>query len=359
MLKALDRYILKKYLSAFFFVVMILVVVICVIDYTEKNDTFIRHNLSARVIFLDYYINFFVYIANMLAPIIAFIATVFVTARLASRTEIVAILSAGVSFKRILFPYFLGAVMISSIIFYLHGFVIPRANRVRMNFENQYVWSEHHYDKRNIHIKIAPTSLIYMESYNNSITCGYQITLETIKDGKLLDKITASRLLWQPASKKWRLEFWKKHIFNGKNESATNGDILDTTINLHPEDFESQRMMHEQLTITELSYEINKLRDRGSDGVVPYEIERYDRFTYPFSIIILTIIGVIVASKKSRNGVGAQIAFGFLLAFSYVLFVVIGRSLANVGGLPPALSCWLPNFIFSSIGLIMYWRIPK
>lgn len=295
----------------------------------------------------------------MLAPLLVFISTVFVTAKLASRTEVVAILSAGISFRRFILPFFVGSLFISGLIFYLKGYVIPRANKIRMNFENIYIWPEYNYDQRNIHIKVAPESYVYMESYNNTIHCGYQFTLETLSDSVLKDKITANRIIWIPETKKWRIEFWKKQIFDGKKEYFTRGDALDTTLNLHPEDFESQRFMYDQLTLTELDYEINKLTDRGVEGIAPYQIEKYDRFTYPFSIVLLTIIGVIIASKKSRKGMALQITLGFMLAFTYIFFVVIGRSFASVGGIPPVISCWIPNFIFSIIGLVIYWRIPK
>lgn len=334
-------------------------IVVCVIDYTEKNDQFISRAAPLKMILIDYYINFFLHIAIMLAPLLVFISTVFVTAKMASLTEIVAILSAGVSFKRFLLPYFAGALIISGLIFYLKGYVIPRANKIRMNFENIYVWPEYHFEQRNIHIKVGAESYVYMESYNNSIHCGYQVTLETLGDSVLKNKITANRLIWLPESKKWRIEFWKKQTFEGKKEYFTKGDALDTTLSLHPEDFESQRFMYDQLTLTELDYEIKKLTQRGAEGIEPYQIEKYDRFTYPFSILLLTIIGVIISSKKSRKGMALQITLGFMLAFTYIFFVVIGRSLASVGGIPAVISCWIPNFIFTVIGFIIYWRIPK
>lgn len=358
-LKILDRYILKKYLTTFVFVVMVIITVILVIDYTEKNEDFIRKNAPLQKIIFEYYLNLAPYFINQLSPLLVFIATVFVTARLAARTEIVAILSAGVSYVRILKPYFLGSIVIGILTFYMYGWVIPKASRIRHGFENQYVRGQFFFDKRNVHIKVAPKSYIYMESYNNTIHSGYQFTLETIDSGRVIDKISCSRIVWNPEKQKWRLEFWQKHTFNGKTETETRGDYLDTTINLSPKDFETQHMLYEQLTIDELNAQIELLKERGAEGIEPYMIEKYERYTYPFAIVILTIIGVIVSSRKSREGVGFQIAFGFLLAFVYIIFLIIGRSMANTGGIHPSVSAWIPNAVFAFIGLLLYFRVPK
>ncbi|MFN0049282.1 MAG: LptF/LptG family permease [Cytophagales bacterium] len=358
-LTILDRYILKKYLVTFVFVVLIIITVICVIDYTEKNEDFLTKNVPLREIFISYYLNFIPYVINILSPILVFIATVFVTARLASRTEIIAILSSGTSFLRILRPYLLGSAIIAIVTYYMYGWVIPRASRIRHGFENVYVRGQYFFDKRNVHIKVAPTSYVYMESYNNSIHCGYQFTIETIDIGRVIDKLSASRIVWKEDIKKWRIEYWTKHSFEGKKEIETRGNELDTTLNLSPKDFETQHMLYEQMTIDELSAQVDLLTQRGAEGVEPYLIEKYTRQTYPFSIIILTIIGVIVSSRKSREGVGLQIALGFGLAFMYIIFMIIGQSIGKGGAITPALSAWIPNVIFSGIGLIMYFRVPK
>jgi lipopolysaccharide export system permease protein len=358
-LKILDRYILKQYLVSFVFVVVLLVAVICVIDYTEKNENFLTKNVSAREIFLVYYANFIPYLVNILSPLIVFITTVFVTARLASRTEIIAILSSGTSFVRILKPYLIGSMMISIVIFYMHGYLIPRANKIRHQFENTYIRSQYYYDERNIHIKIAPNTFLYMESYNNTINCGYQVTLEYIDSGRVKEKLSASRLIWDKDLEKWRLEFWTRHTFEGLYETQSRGDRMDTVLNIHPSDFATQHLMNEQLTIDELDMHIKKLKDRGAENVEPYLIEKYERYTYPFAIIILSIIGVIVASRKTREGIGLQIALGFLLAFVYIITIIVSRSVANTGNLPPELSAWVPNIIFGVIGIIMYFRVPK
>jgi lipopolysaccharide export system permease protein len=358
-IKIIDRYILKKYLSTFLFVMLMLTTVICVIDYTEKNEDFLSKNIPLKEVFITYYLNFIPYIANLIAPILVFIATVFVTAQLAARTEIIAIINAGVSLIRLLVPYIFGSILIAVSIYYLYGWVIPRASRIRHGFENKYVRQQYFFDKRNVHIKVNPTSYIYIESYNNTIRTGYQFTIETIEGNRLTSKISSPVIYWQDSLKKWRIENYSVHTFTGDKETITKGTKLDTMLNLSPKDFETQHMLYEQLTMDELDEQVKLLTERGAEGVEPYLVEKYARQTYPFAIIILTIIGVIVSARKSREGVGLQVAFGFLLAFIYILLAYIGRSIASTGDISPLLASWLPNILFALIGLVMYFRVPK
>ncbi|HEY8399854.1 MAG TPA: LptF/LptG family permease [Cytophagaceae bacterium] len=358
-MKIIDRYILKKFLTAFVFVVSLLVLVICVIDFTEKNDDFIKNNVAVSAILGDYYLNFIPYLANMLSPITVFIATVFVTAKMASHTEVIAILSSGISFRRMMVPYIIGSTLIAIATFYLIGWVIPNANKVRVAFENQYVKNAFFFEGRNIHMKIAPTTYIYMESYNNQLQVGYQFTIETIEGTELKSKLKANKITWQQDKGKWLLDKYSVRTFDGMKEELIYGEHLDTTIALSPKDFESTYLLHETFTLPELDNYIRELKERGAENIEIYLTEKYERYTYPFAIIILTIIGVIVSARKTREGSGFQIAFGFLLAFIYIIFVIMSRSVAQVGSIGPLIAAWLPNIIFAGIGAIMYKTVPR
>lgn len=358
-MKILDKYILKRFLTTFFFVVVMLIAVIVVVDITEKNDDFIKAKISWGFIFKEYYLNFIPFVANMISPIMIFIATVFITARMAAHTEIIAMLSSGISFKRLLVPYAIGATMIAILIFVLIGWVIPIANKKRVAFENQYIKNKYYYEGRDVHIKVSPNTYVYMESYNNSINTGYQFSLETIEGNDLKKKLKASRIVWQPEKKSWLMDYYQVRTFDGNNETWTTGTNKDTILDLTPKDFESKYLLHETFTMQELDNYINLLKERGAENMEVYLTEKYERYAYPFAIIILTIIGVIVSARKTREGVGFQIAFGFLLAFIYILFVIMSRSLAQVGGMGPLLASWMPTIIFTGVGLIMYKTVPR
>lgn len=358
-MKLLDKYILKKFLTTYVFTVLILVAVILVIDFTEKNDDFIKTNPGIGEIIFDYYLNLIPFYANMLSPITVFIATVFVTAKLASHTEIVAILSSGVSFRRMLVPYLMGSSLIAVIIFVLLGWVIPNANKESVAFQVKYIKSPFTYDSRNIHIKIAPETYVYMESYNNIANVGYNFALENIEGTTLKQKLTSNSISWNSDVEKWHIDNYTLRTFNGEDETITKGSSLDTTLNMWPRDFESTYKLEQTMTLTRLNEFINEKRDRGADDIEIYLIEKYERFSYPFAIIILTVIGVIMSARKARGGVGFQIALGFFLAFVFIIFVIASRSLAQVGDIAPQIAAWIPTIIFTGIGFLLYRYVPR
>jgi lipopolysaccharide export system permease protein len=379
-LKLLDKYILKNFLNTFFFVVLILVAVIVVIDITEKTDKYVKAGLTTLQI-LGYYRDFIPWVANLIAPITIFIATVYVCARMAGHTEVIAILSSGVSFRRMLVPYFIGALIIAIITFVLNGWIIPNSNKRRLAFEVQYLQNKYYFDKRNIHMQVATNTYLYIQSYNNASLTGYHFTLEKFENNHMVEKLIANRIEWDSVKQKWTLREWKikkvDQIFEsprqlegnpafeatGKKVSqlgeTTTGASMDTALVINPKEFESDYRKYDGMTLGELNNYINTLKVRGSTGVELYEVEKYTRYSSPFTIFILVFMGVIVSSRKSRGGTGLQIALGFGLSFVYILFFVLFRSFAEAGSAPPLLAVWIPNIIFGIISSIMYRYVPR
>ncbi len=360
-MKKIDWYILRQILTTFVFVVFLLVLIICVIDFTEKNDDFIQNDVS-RAQIAKYYLTLFPYFATLLTPITAFIAVVFVTAKMAAKTEIVAILASGISFRRMLVPYFMGATLIAGMSFAFMGYVIPDANKYRIGFELNYLKKPFFYSDRNIHLKIADDDYIYIDRYNNQRDIGYTVTLEKIIDDQLVDKISAKRIHWDTATNKWSLKNWQRRQIFDSTEVITGGGAakdLDTLLNLTPADFQNKDRHHETLTLTELNDYIALQKSRGADDVQFYQIEVYIRYMQPFGVIILCFIGVIVSAKKSRRGTGFQIALGFLIAFIFIIFFILARAIAEAGSIDPVIAVWIPNIIFSALGMILYNTVPR
>lgn len=378
-MKLLDKYILKRFLSTFFFVVLILLAVITIIDLTEKMDKFAKAGLKATEI-LGYYLDFIPWIASLLAPITIFIATVYVCSRMAGHTEIIAILSSGVSFRRLLVPFFIGAGLVGIINFVLNGWVIPNSNKSRLEFELMHLKSKYYFDQRNVHIQVAPDTYLYMQSYNNSNQTGYHFTLEKFENNKLVEKLNANRIEWDSVKQKWILKDWsiKKidNVFEGgaehpegvpgfkttrltNSDSLVSGQSMDTALVIRPKEFESDYRKYDGMTLNELNDYIKTLRARGSTGVEVYEVEKYTRYTSPFTIFILVFMGVIVSSRKSRGGTGPQITLGFLLSFIFILFFTLFRTFAESGAMPPQISVWIPNIIFGALSMIMYKYVPR
>ncbi len=357
-MKILDRYILKKFLSSYIFVVLILIAVTVVIDITEKSDDFMQHQLSFRQI-ARYYVDFIPWIANLVTPITVFIAAVFVTSKMAGHTEIVAILSGGVSFLRMLVPYFIGAILIAAVSFYLNGWVIPNSDKSRVAFLVEYTRKPYNFNQNNIHLKIAPESYMYLRNYNNHSKVGHQFTLETVRDHEMHQKLTARRVSWNEELEKWKIQDWTLREFDGRNEYISHGKVLDTLLNITPKDFESSKYMEQTLTIEELNSTIALLKSRGADNVETYVVEKYMRYMSPFAIIILTFIGVIVSSRKSRGGAAFQIALGFLIAFVFIICFMLGREFALKSVVSPLLGVWMPNIIFTVVSLLVYRTVPR
>lgn len=366
-MKILDKYILKKVLSTFFFVVVILMAIITVIDITEKMDKFAKNNLDPRTI-LGYYLDFIPWIAGLITPITIFIAIIYVTSRLAGHTEIISILSGGVSFRRFLLPYLIASLVVGSISFVLNGWIIPRATKSRLAFELQYFNNRYFFEARNIHLQVAPQVYLFIQSYNNVSNVGYQFSLERFKENVLIEKLTADNITWDTVKLKWTLRNWKikriDEIFNPTSKGKvykfiSSGESMDTTLAISTKDFEAQERSYEGMTIPELYEHIRKLKFRGAAGVQMYEVDKQIRFAAPFTTFILVFMGVIVSSRKSRGGTGLQIALGFVLAFVFILFFLLTRSFAETGSMHPIVAAWTPNIIFIVISGFLYRYTPR
>ena len=358
-MKKIDWYILKQFLYTFFYVVIILCFVITVIDYAEKNDKFIKHNLSFEEI-RNYYFSFIPFIASLITPITAFVATVYVTANLSIRSEIIALLSSGFSLKRIMLPYLYGGIIIAIMSFLLNGWILPKANKSRVNFEVSYIKNPYYFSKNNVHFKISDETYLYLERYDNNLEVGNNVSIEKFTNNLLKERLIGRQLVWDSEDKIWEIKSWQLRILNGDgNEEITSGLQLDTALLINPSDFDNNYKLNETLTLTELNKYIDLLKLRGSDSVVLYEIEKYIRYTQPFTILILILIGVIVSSRKSRQGTGILITLGFLFAFSFIIFFVMSRAFAENGSLNPLFAIWIPNLVFILIGIIMYRIIPR
>ena len=355
----LDWYILKKFLSTFFFSILLLILNIVVIDYTENNEKFVKSGVDSWQVF-QYYLAFIPWIANLIAPITVFISSVMITAGLAAKTEIVAILSLGISFRRMLLPYFLGSLFLAGISFYANGWLIPNSNKFRIAFEVEHLQKPFSFSERDIHFKIGPSEYLYLESYNNRRNAGYRMTLERIEDGILTAKFSARKMVWNDSLGKWTIHNWELREIHDFGEKFTTGKKLDTLISITPEDFDNKYLLNEAMDLTELSNHIEVLIDRSADDVAIFQNEIYVRYMMPFTVIILTLMGVFVSAEKStRGGVGYKIAMGFLIAFAFIIMFVLVKAIADSGSMNPLLAIWIPNLIGLAGTAVLYRFVSK
>ena len=359
LLKILDKYIIRKFLGTFFFSLALIILIAVVFDISEKLDDFIERKSPFKSIVFDYYFNFIPYLANLFAPLFVFISVIFFTARMAANVEIVAILNSGVSFRRLLFPYFIAAGMLAAISFYFNGWVIPHSNKIKLDFENVYIKNPVEFKDRNLHRQISPGVFMYMESYNNRNNTGYRFSLEKIENGKRTWFLNSDRIQWDSLTNKWIVQNYYIRSINGYHEKIESGMRKDTTFKIKPADFKRRLNIIESMDSRELNQFIREEKLQGSENVTTYLVEAYRRIALPFSTFILMLIGVSLSSKKIRGGIGAQLGLGITLSFAYIMFMQISNTFAINGSITPILAVWIPNIVFATVAVFLLRVAPK
>lgn len=355
----LDRYIIGKFLSTFFFTIAIFVVIAVVFDYSEKADDFIRGGVSLKEIFFTYYLTFIPYYCSILSPLIVFVAVIFFTAKMANNTEIVAILSSGVSFIRLMYPYFLSSVILALMVFALNGYIIPPANRVRYDFEAKYLRHAELNKERNIHMKLAGNSYAYMESFNNLENTGLKFSLEKFHGLDMNYKLVANYIKWDSVKSTWKMYDYTIRLVDGLHEKMLSGKEKDTILDFQPKDFARNNTFKETMNMNELHRFIAREEERGTGGVETYQFEMYKRYALPFSTFILSLIGVSLSSKKVRGGVGLHLGIGIGCSFAFIVLIQFSNVFATQGGVPPVIAAWIPNILFGIVALYLYRIAPK
>ena len=359
-LKILDIYIIQKFLSTFLLSIALILAIVVIFDLTEKIDDFIESEAKLNVILFDYYLNFIPYFGVLFASLFAFIAVIYFTSRMAYNTEIIAILNSGMSFRRFLLPYFISAVVIASTSFYLSDQVIPGANKVKLDFEEQYVRRRPiSFSTKDFHRQIEPGIYVYLHSYSNVSKVGYQFTIEKFEEGELVSKMVADQIRWDTTVNKWRARRYYIRTIDGLHETIEEGKQIDTTLAMHPDDFKMRLTIVETMSLKELDEFIAKQRMQGETNVTSHLIERHNRIAFPFSTFVLTLIGVAVSSRKMRGGIGLQIAIGVVISFTYILFTQFSKQFAIGGLLPAVAAVWLPNVFFLIIALFLMRLAPR
>lgn len=357
-MKLLDRYIFQKFFSTFFVILGIITLLIMLIHVTENAHSFKRYNLSFNQIF-NYYCVLLPYMVNLLAPIIVFATTIWVTTRLAQRSEIIALLSSGISFHRIAQPYLMIALILTGGNFYLTGWLLADTNKNRTKFEAQYLEMVPTSKPAYIHLKVGPDYYLYIHQYHAFNHTGYDVNIDTFKNSALVERLHAEKIKWNATDQTWILHSWQKRIFFQRHEEVTEGYNLTIPLAVHPEDFSINPNLKEGLTLPELDLHIKKLMDKGSESVRFFIAEKHIRYMSPFAMIILITLGFLVAVRKPRGSVGSQITLGFILACFYTSLFLSAKIVVETQSAHPLLDIWLPNIIFSTLCIIFYRLVPK
>lgn len=361
-LSRLDRYIIGKFLGTYFFSIVLIISIAVVFDFNENIDKFLQHDAPMKEILFDYYLNFIPFYSNLFSQLFVFIAVIFFTTKLAENSEIIAMISTGTSFARIVRPYMISAAIIALLNYGLGSYIIPRGNVKRVKFENKYKNRGRQDFSANVQLEVDSGVIAYFGRYEENMKMGFDFTLDKFEDKKLVKHLQAMTIQYDTLSYEpyhWIITSYQKRDLQGMREVIQNGSKLDTIIRIQPQDLMASRDMEMTLTTPELDTYIERQKARGFANIQQFEVEYWKRGATSFATFILTIIGVSISARKRKNGMGIALGIGLALILTYIMFQTVTSSLAIKANFPAAIAVWIPNFVFAIVALYYYKKAPK
>lgn len=362
-LKRIDRYLIAKFLGTYFFSIILIITIAVVFDYNENVDKFTNNHAPMSAIITQYYLNFIPYYTNLFSALFVFISVIFFTSKLAEGSEIIAMISAGMSFARLMRPYMISAALIAAMTFYLGSEVIPKGSVKRLAFENQYKRSKKNPTYAdNVQLQVDTGVIAFMEHFNGITRTGVHFSLDKFENKKLVSHLTARTVVYDTLSDvryRWQLRDVTIRDMRGMREKITYLSSVDSVITMEPQDFLFTRNQQETMTNRELREYIDKQRIRGSGNLKVFEVEYHKRYASPFAAFILASIGMSLSSRKRKGGMGLALGLGLALSSAYILLQTVSATFSIQAGLHPALAAWLPNIIFFFIAWYLYTKAPR
>lgn len=360
-MKRIDRYIIVKYLATFFVALTLIISISIVFDVSEKIDDFLgKHGkvpTFSEIVF-DYYLNFIPYFVGLFAPLFVFISVIYFTSRMAYRSEIIAILAAGVSYRRFIAPFVASALFVSAILMFMVNFVIPKSNMNKVNFEKTY-FGQRHWDPRNLHRKLENGNFLYMEYWSTKSYNGTKFSIERFDTSGLRYKLMAQNIRYDTITNKWSLSHYMVREINGQKEKIRRGEALDTVFSFTPQYFADRNLDISTMNWFELDRFIQEEIDMGSTIIPYYMVEKHKRTATPFSTLILTLIAVPLAGRRIRGGIGLHIGIGIAIGFTYIFFDKVSTTYAVSGLMNPFVAVWLPNFVFFFVSVFLLSKAQR
>jgi lipopolysaccharide export system permease protein len=365
MFKILDVYILKKFLGTFVFTMLVITIIAVVIDTSEKADDFVRSGLTGWQLVTNYYIGFIPFIMSMIFPLMVFIAIIYFSSKMAGKSEFIAILAGGVRYNRMLRPYLIGAIFLSVIFWLASQYWVPRANEIRTNFQTVYVDRNSSYNgdptknTNNFYLRVDPNTFVGFRFYDTANKTASSFFLQKLHGNTVYYTARADNMRWDPRKKDWKLTGVVERTITGEQETLKKLDTLHINLNVQPKELRRDDYLKDQLTTPELHQFIHMEEVRGSEGLNTFKVELYHRDATPFSVIIMSMIGAVIATRKIRGGSGLHLAVGIVMAAIFVVMDKFAVTFSTKGELPPLLAAWLPNIIFTGVAWVFYVRTPK
>ncbi len=365
-MQKLDWYILKKFLVTFIFCMFLFTAIAVAVDISEKTDDFVKAGFSTNEIIEKYYLGFVPWIWGLLFPLFVFIAVIFFTSRMATRSEIIAILASGTSYNRFLRPYLIGGIALAVVLWIGNSYWIPKANIIKSNFQSTYIDKNDPTKNRSYgscarcyYLRTDTNTFVGIRDYDTSIKSARGFFMEKIKDNRVIYNLRAETISWDTVSKKWKLFRVAERYIDSMGERVNNHDTLLIPLQLSPDELKKDDYLKDKLTTPELARYIKREELRGTEGLSTLKVERYRRTATPATVLLLTMIGVVIASRKTRGGSGLHLAFGIIIAALFIISDRFSTVFATKSNLPAFVAAWLPNIVFTAVGWWLYRRTPK
>jgi len=354
----LDRYIIKKYLGTFFFSIVLILSIAIVFDLTEKMDDFFENQVPLREVIFDYYIPFIPYYMNMFSSLFIFLSVIFFTSKLAGHSEFIAMHAAGMSYHRLMRPYFISAALLCVMSFWLGGWVIPKSSERMLHFTDKYIEHFTVENARNVQLAVEPGKILHIESFQRRSNTGYRCSIEEFDGKTLVMRLTADRIYYD-SLEYWHLDGYTERQFTGMKETLERGKRKDITLPIIPDELFISAEQAKQMTMPALSHYISRQKQRGSANVAAFEVEYHKRWASPLGAFIMTLLGATMSTRKVRGGMGKNLGIGIALTSAYILFSTVSTTFSVSGAMSPFMAAWLPNFLFLGISIPLYWRASR
>ena len=365
-MQKLDWYILKKFLVTFFFCLFIFTTIAVAVDTSEKTDNFVSSGLSFIELIKQYYAGFIPWIWGLLFPIFVFIAVIFFTSRLAMGSEIIAILASGVSYNRILRPYLAGGLLFGLMLWFGNHTIIPHANITRSKYHNKYLDGDNIYNDRNysgcnncFYLRADTNTFVGLKDFNQVTKIGYGFAMQKVDGEKVVYNLRGETIRWDSLRHHWQLLNAMERIVDSMGEKVLKHDSLIIDFKVNPKELRKDKFLKDKLTTPELNAYIKQEELRGTEGLNAYKVEYYRRTATPFAVLLLTLIGAVIATRRIRGGSGLHLAIGIAIAAIYILFDRFSTVFSIKGNFPPVMAAWLPNFVFLFVAWGLYRLTPK
>lgn len=359
MLTRLDWYILKKFFVTFIFCMLLFTVIAVAVDSSEKTDDFVKAGLETSQIVTEYYFGFVPFIWGLLFPLFVFIAVIFFTSKMALQSEVIAILASGTTYQRWLRPYIIGGLVFAAVLWIANRYGIPKANEIRSNFQAKYIDNKQFNTSNSFYMRADTNTYMGVKNYDTTTKTAGNFFMERIRNGTVYYNLRADNMRWDTAKRLWLLTNAVERRIDGLKESVTLQPEMHVNLNLKPGDLRRDDYLKDKLTTPELARFIKAEEQRGIEGLNTLKVEQYRRSATPFTVLLLTIIGAVLAGRKTRGGSGLHLAMGIGIAAVFILSDRFSTVFSVKGNLPPVLAAWIPNIVFAFVAFYLYRKAPK